>query len=250
MVNILALILPCFLCCYVYNVSAYRVLNLQTQTSDGKYPAPFEAGFVGYYGDPRNFGRERINEGAFYTADQELLYEGVSPRQSCPNMVGPFSDGNYYCSAKEFGYCDRRSGTCFCNIGYQGIDCTECTGTHFKIGPHCYPKKLCKDDCNGAGVCNFNNGTCSCFPHRTGQFCETLLCSIHHQLCISCTEKQCLQCEGGYYLTGNSSKICSTCYDFDPRCAGCIKEVGCTTCADSVLTSVRRSGRRDSGMRL
>jgi hypothetical protein len=227
-------------------VHGFRILNLQTLTPQGNYSRPFEPGFVGYYGDPSNYGRERINEGAFYTADQELLYEGVSPRQSCPNMVGPFSDGNYYCSAREFGYCDRRSGTCFCNIGYQGLDCTECSITHFKIGPHCYPKKKCPNDCNLSGTCNFSNGTCSCFPHRTGQACETLLCSIHHPLCVACTKDECLACEGGYYLTGDKTDVCRTCYDFDRRCAGCIKELGCTTCADSVLTSVRRSGYRTS----
>jgi hypothetical protein len=231
-------------------LNGFRILNLQTHTPNGSYPKPFEAGFVGYYGDSANFGRERINEGAFFTADQELLYEGVSPRQSCPNMVGPFSDGNFYCSAREFGYCDRRSGTCFCNIGYQGIDCTECSITHFKIKNHCYPKKLCPKDCNGAGTCDFVTGKCHCFPHRYGEACERLLCTAHGPLCITCTALECLQCEGGYYLTGitdDPSQICRTCYDFDPRCAGCIKELGCTTCADSVLTSVRRSGYRASG---
>jgi hypothetical protein len=48
-------------------------------------------------------------------------------------------------------------------------------------------------------------------------------------------------------LTGDST-VCSTCYDFDPRCAGCIKGVGCTSCADSTLTSVRRSGYRRQGI--
>lgn len=97
------------------------------------------------------FQRERINEGAFDSADQSLLYEGVSPRQSCPGMVGPFTDGNYYCTAKEYGYCDQRSGTCFCNVGYQGIDCSSCQDSHYLLGNLCYPKKLCPNDCSGAG---------------------------------------------------------------------------------------------------
>eukprot|EP01035_Chromulina_nebulosa_P017018 gene17018-22524_t len=99
------------------------------------------------------------------------------------------------------------SGTCFCNIGYEGIDCFECQITHYRVGNLCYPKKLCPNNCNGAA------------------------------------------CAGGYYLTGyltssNGTKVCSTCYDFDPRCAGCTKDQGCTVCADSLLTSVRRSGYR------
>ena len=226
-------------------VDSFRVLQPGSSVPNGTYFRPYDRGFVGVYGEPGNYQRERINEGAFETSDQELFYEGVSPRQACPNMVGPFSDGNYYCSAREFGFCDRRSGTCFCNTGYQGIDCSECQDSYFKIGSHCYPKKLCPNDCSGAGTCNYNNGTCNCLPHRTGTSCDTLLCSIHSPLCVTCTIDECLQCSGGYYLSGDSS-VCRSCYDFDPRCAGCIKEVGCTVCADSTLTSVRRSGYRVS----
>jgi hypothetical protein len=225
----------------------FRILEPGSRTPNGTYFKPYDRGFVGIYGDPTNYQRERINEGAFETSDQELLYEGVSPRQSCPGMVGPFSDGNFYCTAREFGYCDRRSGTCFCNTGYAGIDCTQCSDSHFPVGTICSPKKLCPNDCSGSGVCNFNNGTCSCLPHRAGVQCETLLCSIHNILCETCTEKECLKCASGYYLTG-TSQVCGSCFDFDPRCAGCTLEQGCTVCADSTLTSVRRSGYRASGM--
>jgi len=97
------------------------------------------------------------------------------------------------------------------------------------------------------GTCNYNNGTCNCLPHRSGSQCETLLCTIHSPLCEACTKDDCLRCKAGYYLTGNRDDACRTCYDFDPRCAGCTSELGCTTCADSTLTSVRRSGYRSSG---
>ena len=228
----------------------FRILEPGTTTPQGDYFKPFDKGFVGIYGDPTNLQRERINEGAFETSDSELLYEGVSPRQSCPNMVGPFSDGNYYCSAREYGYCDRRSGTCFCNAGYFGIDCSECSDSHFRYnnGGHCFPKKLCPNDCSGSGECNFATGTCSCLEHRTGTSCETLLCTKHSSLCDTCTNDECLKCASGYFLTGNKSEVCKTCYVFDPRCAGCTLEEGCTVCADSTLTSVRRSGYRLSGM--
>lgn len=199
---------------------------------------------------PRNYRRERVNEGAFQTPDQELIYEGPSARQSCPQMVGPFADGNYYCTAKEYGYCDRRSGTCFCHVGYEGVDCSNCQSTHYRVGYLCYPKILCPDDCNAAGVCNYNNGTCNCFPHRIGSSCETILCSIHDEYCESCTVNECLRCFGGFYLTGKHSSVCGSCYDFDPRCAGCTKEDGCTVCADPVLTSVHRSGYRSIGIDL
>lgn len=221
--------------------SSFRLIRSNETTSASPYFKPYDRGFVGIYGNALNYQRERINEGAFETEDQELLYEGNYPRQSCPSMVGPFSDGNFYCTAREFGICDRRSGICICNTGYQGIDCSDCSDSHYKVGNHCYPKKLCQNDCNGAGTCNYNNGTCTCLPHRTGETCETLLCSIYSPLCVGCNSKECLQCSGGYYLTGDS-RVCSSCYDFDPRCSGCIKEEGCRECADSTLTSVRRSG--------
>jgi hypothetical protein len=235
-----------FLSTYPHQILSFRVFNPQTKQPNGSYFRPYDHGFVGYSGDPANYKRERINEGAFETADQELLFEGPSPRQACPNMVGPFSDGNYYCTAREYGYCDKRSGTCFCNMGYQGIDCTECIGTHFKIGTLCYPRKQCPNDCNGAGTCDFYSGSCICSPHREGVDCSVQLCSIHSSLCATCTLTECLSCTGGYYLTGDS-RVCSSCYDFDPRCAGCTIGDGCTVCADPLLTSVRRSGYRASG---
>lgn len=232
---------------HILTTHSFRVLTTGEKTPNGAYFKPYDKGFVGTYGDPKNFQRERVNEGAFETTEQELLFEGSSPRQSCPGMVGPFSDGNYYCTAREYGYCDRRSGTCFCNVGYKGIDCSDCHDSHFLIGSSCFPKKLCPNDCSGAGSCNFETGVCSCLPHRTGVECETLLCTHHSDLCETCTKDECLKCASGYYLTGVDDRICGSCYDFDPRCAGCTKEEGCTTCADSTLTSVLRSGYRSNG---
>lgn len=234
----------------VHRVDAFRVLAPNGSTIIGDYFRPFGKGFVGNYGDPSTMQRERINEGAVETATQELLYEGVSPRQTCPGMVGPFSDGNFYCTAREFGYCDRRSGACFCNVGYQGIDCSDCKPTHFKHAGSCFPKKLCPNDCSGSGDCDFWSGTCSCQPHRIGVDCSTKLCTIFSPLCQACTAEECLFCKAGYYLSGNSSNVCSSCYDFDPRCAGCTLEQGCTECADPILTSVRRSGYRFADPRL
>ena len=153
----------------------YRVLKQGELIPDEKYFRPYAKGKVGYFGDPNNYQRERINEGGPDSGDQELLFEGPSPRQVCPGMVGPFTDGIYYCTGKEFGYCDKRSGTCFCNVGYMGIDCSECTASHYLVGNLCYPKKLCEDDCSGAGECNFYDGTCTCYAHRTGKRSLALL---------------------------------------------------------------------------
>lgn len=89
--------------CFISDIAAYRILTSGELTPNGTYFKPLDQGFVGVYGDPLNKQRERINEGAFETSTQELLFEGSSPRQVCPGMVGPFSDGNFYCSAREYG---------------------------------------------------------------------------------------------------------------------------------------------------
>ena len=176
------------LCC-ISPLDSFRILDKSGKVNtSADYFQPYNPSFVGIYGDPNNFQRERVNEGSPQSADQEILFEGQSPRQVCPGMIGPFSDGNYYCTAREYGYCDKRSGTCFCNVGYEGIDCSRCQPSHFKDenGYLCYPKKLCPNDCSGAGVCDHWTGTCKCLPHRDGVQCEILLCSKYHPLCESC----------------------------------------------------------------
>jgi hypothetical protein len=206
------------------------------------YFKPYDQGFVGVYGEPSNFLRERINEGSFENPAKELIYEDVFAIQTCPGMVGPFVDGSFFCTAKEYGYCDRRSGVCFCNIGYQGVDCSECTPSYFKVGYLCYPKKTCPNDCSGSGVCDYWTGTCTCYPHRVGADCGTLLCKSFNELCEACSITTCLRCPDGYYLDAEAQ--CQSCYDFDPRCSGCTLDLGCTLCSDPLLTSVRRSGYR------
>ncbi|CAM9298355.1 unnamed protein product, partial [Choristocarpus tenellus] len=210
--------------------------------------APYEEGFVGKYGDPfTTFTSDRINEGAPSTASYPRQYEGVNARQICPGMVGPLGDGRYYCMSKDHGYCDRRSGTCFCNKGYQGISCADCTNTHFMEGNLCYPRLLCPNDCSGAGICHPINGTCSCFSHRVGEDCSSLLCSsLFGSLCKSCTENVCQSCENGYYVSdseGEGQGRCLPCHKHDPRCTRC-NEQGCLECGDPLLLSIRRSGAR------
>jgi hypothetical protein len=80
----------------------FRRLNQSSSLSEGAYFRPYTTTpYVGRFGDPNNFQRERTNEGGPGTPEQELLFEGNYPRQICPNMVGPFSDGMYYCTARE-----------------------------------------------------------------------------------------------------------------------------------------------------
>ena len=110
-------------------------------------------------------------------------------------MVGPLGGGKYYCRGKEYGTCDRRSGTCFCEMGYQGIDCGECGPGHFKIGSLCYPKKLCAGDCGGHGTCNYTIGECVCDGGYWGEDCEKLNCKRFDALCDRCSNTTCTTCQ-------------------------------------------------------
>ncbi|CAM9128397.1 unnamed protein product, partial [Laminaria digitata] len=209
---------------------------------------PYEQGFVGRYGDPlTTFVSDRVNEGAPGTPTYPRLYEGVYPRQICPGMVGPVDDGLYYCLGKEYGYCDRRSGTCFCNVGYQGISCQDCSSTHYSQGGLCYPKLVCPGDCSGAGTCHYSNGTCSCLDHRVGDDCSLPYCpSIFSDRCAECTSEACTSCESGYFVDeAGGGYECLSCGLHDPRCTRCNEE-SCLECTDLLLLSIRRSGARGS----
>ncbi|CAM9876359.1 unnamed protein product, partial [Sphacelaria rigidula] len=182
-------------------------------------PTPLDC--LGRYGDPvTTYIGDRVNEGAPGTPTYPRLYEGVHPRQICPGMVGPVEDGQYYCLSKEHGYCDRRSGTCFCSVGYQGIACQECSSTHYAQGGLCYPKLLCPNDCSGAGTCHFSNGTCSCLGHRVGDDCSSPYCSaMFDSRCMECTFDQCTSCVSGFYVDNEGEGFeCLSCTRHDPRC--------------------------------
>ena len=188
--------------------------------------------------------RERVNEGGPETQAYPHQLDGVNPRQTCPGMIGPISD-QYYCLDPAYGYCDRRSGTCFCNVGYQGRSCEECTPTHIRMGGLCYPRKLCKNSCSGQGVCDYVTGTCVCSEHRGGEDCSELMCQHFDEYCTECNNSTCLACYEGFNVdpTQSPGAQCQSCSRFDPRCRTC-DNAGCTSCMDLVLTSVRRSGKR------
>jgi hypothetical protein len=159
-------------------------------------------------------------------------------------MVGPI-DAKFYCRGKERGYCDRRSGTCFCNDGYMGESCESCAPSHFEIGGLCYPKVLCPNDCSNAGVCNYLTGHCECNKHREGEDCSKSKCTTFHEFCTRCNDFGCIECEEGFSVMpdAESGFQCEPCYRFDPRCRNCNPTV-CTACVDLLLLSIHRSGRR------
>lgn len=70
-----------------------------------------------------------------------------------------------------------------------------------------------------------------------------MICRSLSPLCESCTGGKCDQCMRGYYLTSDV-RVCSSCNDYDHRCSTCSIEFGCTECVDSLLRSIRRSGKR------
>lgn len=214
------------------------------------YFVPYDPGFVGRVQDPDNPRRYRVNEGNPFSLAQPNIFRGVLPRQDCPNMIGPFEHGVYYCTSKEAGYCDRRSGACFCSKGYQGKDCSICRSTHMRntTTGTCDPKVICPNDCSGAGSCDTATGMCTCRKNRRGIDCSLKYCRLLHRWCTNCNEELCQTCEQGYFVDiqgiyGGIKGTCKPCTVHDPRCIECDAQ-SCLTCADPLLSSVRRSGRR------
>jgi hypothetical protein len=180
------------------------------------------------------------------TAKASFQTEIVSPSNiSPPPPPPPPPSLQYYCLAKEYGYCDRRSGTCFCNVGYEGYDCGTCSPSHIRYGGLCYPKKYCPSDCSGSGECDYLTGTCECREHRTGTDCATKLCTSWSTLCTSCDTGGCLACAEAHFVDRGSPAgyQCRSCSIYDPRCRRC-DAVECQECADPLLTSIKRSGPR------
>ena len=160
-------------------------------------------------------------------------------------MVGPLEDNKYYCRGKEYGYCDLRSGTCYCNNGYSGLQCDECAPSHIKVGSLCYPRKFCPNDCSFNGKCDFLTGLCHCYDHREGLDCSIKKCTKYHEYCVSCDDTNCLGCIQGYSVNSEADlgEQCQSCARFDPRCLNC-NNVQCLDCVDLLLTSIMRVGSR------
>lgn len=162
--------------------------------------------------------------------------------QPCPGQIGPIG-GVYFCTSRNAGYCDRRSGTCFCEVGYRGVDCSECEPAYLRnASGSCLPKVLCPRDCAGGGTCNYVTGVCACFEYRTGADCSHSTCDIFDWKCSECDASHCQRCIAGWFP--NASNACVPCTVYDPRCSVCDARQ-CFECMDPVLLSIRRSGRRE-----
>lgn len=229
-------------------VTSYRLYGSE---DEDKPFVPYEKGFVGhtseFLGD--NGNGVLLNPGSQEDGKSSTIFlaDRTGNRfRLCPNMVGPVADAEgldkYYCTGIEYGYCDVRSGACFCNEGYQGHACNKCAPTHVMVGMLCQPRKLCPNDCSTAGECNYLTGLCSCYEHRIGADCSVKTCSNFDEKCSVCDESTCVECIQGYAVDSSGSK-CFSCSEFDPRCSACDAS-RCLQCTDLLLTSIRRSGYR------
>ncbi len=215
--------------------------RIQGSENEHKPFVPYEKGFVFDGNEVEPAAPARINQGY----ESFIVEEGNRRLQTCPGMVGPLDDGKYYCMAKEYGYCDRRSGTCFCNTGYTGATCEDCDPNHHRIGSLCYKKIMCPSMCSSAGECDFLTGKCICNEFREGDDCSTFKCSKYHQHCTHCHQHHCIQCTPGFSVDPEAEvgSQCKPCHRFDPRCTSC-NSTQCLDCTDLLLQSIHRSGRR------
>ena len=267
------------LCALVLFLSKGAEAFRKAEADDGK-ESRFERyaeGFVGVYAEPTNFQRQRVVPGAFNaTTDMwrtsggvryrgsitptistprsqpEMPLEDPHGRQSCPEMVGPINSA-YFCRGPKYGYCDRRSGTCYCETGYAGTSCELCTAAYYRAdnGIDCLPRVLCPNDCSGGGACDYATGVCACEPHRIGTDCSRPRCSGIDTMCRECSSANCTRCADGFHLRPHGAGCAACSSTHDPRCTTCDDE-RCLACGDMLLLSVRRSGRRraDPGLPL
>jgi hypothetical protein len=105
------------------------------------------------------------------------------------------------------------------------------------------PRTVCPNDCSGGGgKCNRDTGQCHCITGRRGIDCSLQFCRLLHRWCASCDDiKGCSACDEGYFVANTT--LCLPCTVHDPRCAACNRD-RCLSCADPLLSSQRRSGRR------
>ena len=94
--------------------------------------------------------------------------------KSCPGSGSP-CNGN--------GQCDFLTGTCICNIGNTGLDCSGQwnesllkNNLSFHTSWNFYFLEwICPGNCSDAGLCDTATGKCSCDTGRHGSDCSSNL---------------------------------------------------------------------------
>jgi hypothetical protein len=83
--------------------TGYEIINITSNFSFVDIFTPFENSNVGFYGDSNNIGETRVYEGNLLNPSPDLIFGTDSPVIACPQMIGPFPNGSYYCVSKENG---------------------------------------------------------------------------------------------------------------------------------------------------
>ncbi|KAM9993283.1 hypothetical protein ACTFIZ_011261 [Dictyostelium cf. discoideum] len=84
--------------------------------------------------------------------------DGYKNTKACPND----------CSTNSRGICDLSTGTCVCNQGFKGSDCSEIPCPTFN-----------SLECNGSpNICNTTTGVCKCSGRNFGSDCSSIQCVI------------------------------------------------------------------------
>jgi hypothetical protein len=177
----------------------------------------------------------------------------------CPAAA---ADGTGACT--NHGVCNTDTGSCVCNAGYDGLDCSSACGTVL-VGTHrvtCAGNGACKNDrcvclfgywgdlcdktcpggannpCSDRGTCNVTTGACQCDTGIAGESCQIECqgsketpCSNHGQ--CSVTDGSCA-CDVRF--AGDACEACSYGFgggDCTVRCADQFASTGYDcTCGD------------------
>ncbi|KAN0018738.1 hypothetical protein ACTFIU_008670 [Dictyostelium citrinum] len=91
-----------------------------------------------------------------------------------PNLQNGTQIRIYACPSEcsNHGLCISRTGTCQCEQGYGGLDCSTVV-----------PVLVCPSNdsslvCSGLGICNTSTGVCSCGANRGGNDCSEIECPV------------------------------------------------------------------------
>jgi len=117
-------------------------------------------------------------------------------------------------------------GTCQCDSGYSGNNCSLYTGTCASLCAGC-SGPLATDCISCIDYATRNtDGECVCEAGRTGDLCQTPGDKCHYT-CLTCSgpeANECLTCHYGFY---ESSAECLAC---DSSCRTCSADGTCDTC--------------------